>query len=85
MKDTLASPYEARGESTLLQEPITVVGLRVEWSSRAIGDIAKKSNIKEIYYADLHTFSVLGGLYQRKEAIIYGVKSPEEITIVEEE
>jgi hypothetical protein len=35
----------------------TVVG--VAWDSAAIGDIAKKQGLKELYFADLETFSVL--------------------------
>ena len=85
MKDTLACTLEARGDSMLLQEPFTVVGLRVEWSSRAIGDIAKHSNLEQIYYADMHTFSILGGLYQQREAIVYGISNQKQIEAVKEQ
>lgn len=33
--------------------------LSVAWDSAAIGDIAKKNGMNEIYFADLETFSVL--------------------------
>lgn len=33
--------------------------LSAAWDSAAIGDIAKKNGMKEIYFADLETFSVL--------------------------
>jgi len=31
----------------------------VAWDSAAIGDIAKKQGLKELYFADLETFSIL--------------------------
>jgi len=55
-----------------LKEPITGYNVSAEWQSRAIGDAAKRSNIEEIYYADLKTLSILGGIYKKQSIIIYG-------------
>ena len=43
----------------------------VMWDSNAVGDIAKKYGIKEIYYADIETFSVLG-IWNQYTVHVYG-------------
>ncbi len=55
-----------------IREPLTRLQLRAEWASNAIGDAAKRKGLKKVYYADLHTLSILFGIYQQKEVIVYG-------------
>ena len=45
--------------------------VEVAWDSNAIGDIAKRSGIGTIYYADLETLSVLG-IWNQEIVHVYG-------------
>jgi hypothetical protein len=47
--------------------------LRVLWDENSIGSIAKQAGFKEIYYADLETFSVLG-IWTQYRVHVYGSK-----------
>lgn len=58
--------------SKLLQEPFTGLDLSVEWDSRALGDAARKADFETIYFADIHTISILGGLWERKAVLVWG-------------
>jgi len=43
----------------------------VAWDSAAIGDIAKKQGLNELYFADLETFSILR-VWNRYTVHVYG-------------
>jgi TRL (tRNA-associated locus)-like protein len=59
---------ESSGHSNMLSfETVTLV-----WGDNAIGEIAKKSGIQTVYYADLETQSILFGLWTRNKIHIYG-------------
>lgn len=58
--------------SKKLQEPLTGVGLSVEWDSRALADAARKAGFETFYFADIHTISILGGLWEQKEVLLRG-------------
>jgi hypothetical protein len=45
--------------------------VRFDWDSAAIADAAHAAGIKEISYADLEIFSILG-IWQQRTAIVYG-------------
>jgi len=47
--------------------------LRVIWDENSIGSIAKEAGFREIYYADLETFSVLG-IWTQYRVHVYGSK-----------
>ncbi|MEX2208466.1 MAG: TRL domain-containing protein [Myxococcota bacterium] len=47
--------------------------LRVLWDENSIGSIAKEAGFKEIYYADLETFSVLG-IWTQYRVHVYGIE-----------
>jgi hypothetical protein len=47
--------------------------LRVLWDENSIGSIAKEAGFREIYYADLETFSVLG-VWNQYRVHVYGAK-----------
>jgi hypothetical protein len=47
--------------------------LRVFWDENSIGSIAKEAGFKEMYYADIETFSVLG-IWTQYRVHVYGVK-----------
>ncbi len=57
---TPVTNVEKQGSITLITfPPITGNYNLVAWGSAAIGDVAKKENMREIYFADLEVFSVL--------------------------
>lgn len=51
----------------------TFLFVRVLWDENSIGSIAKDAGLKEIYYADLETFSVLG-IWTQYTVHVYGAK-----------
>ncbi len=59
-------------EDYQLSEPLTRVTLAAEWSTNYILAEAKKAGIKDIYYIDINTVSILLGIYKHKTLIIYG-------------
>lgn len=67
---------EASGMSSTqeVRVPLTTVDISAEWSSRAIGDAANAGGIEEIYYADLHTITVLLGIWRERTVEVYGKK-----------
>lgn len=58
--------------SKLLQEPLTGFDLTVEWDSRALGDAARKAGFETFYFADIHTISILGGLWEQQAVRVWG-------------
>lgn len=48
------------------------VQITAKWDTNGIGEIAKKSGITEIYYADIEEISVLGGFWEQDYVHIYG-------------
>jgi TRL-like protein family len=59
-------------EDYQLSEPLTRVTLAAEWSTNYILAEAKKAGIKDVYYIDIKTVSILLGIYKNKTLIIYG-------------
>lgn len=43
----------------------------VAWDSAAIGDVAKKQGLKEVYFADVETFSILS-IWNEYTIHVYG-------------
>lgn len=58
--------------SKRLQEPLTGFDLSAEWDSRAIGDAARSEGMKTIYFVDLQTISILGGLWKQQAVRVWG-------------
>lgn len=55
-----------------IKEPFTRINVNAEWNSRAIGDAAKKAGLTTIYYADMNTFSLLGGIWKKQTIRVWG-------------
>ena len=55
-----------------LKEPLTGNSISAEWTTGEILKVAGLAGITEVYYADMHTFSLLRGIYKRDNLIIYG-------------
>lgn len=72
MHNTRRSDESAMGGSYKVQEPLTSLRISSEWSSRGMADIATHFNFRRIYYADIETFSILMGIYENKNVIVYG-------------
>jgi hypothetical protein len=52
--------------------PTTRIDLSVEWSSRAIGDIATQNGMTTVYSCDIHREYFLLGIWRRDQVIVYG-------------
>ena len=72
MRETPKGVLRGQAGTCLLSIPVSAAQLSVGWDSRAIGDAARKAGMTEIYYADLHTRSVLLGLWEQETVEVYG-------------
>lgn len=61
-----------KGASYEIKEPFSAIGARIEIASQAPGDIAKKSGLKTIYFADIRIQSYLLGLWKKRTVEVYG-------------
>lgn len=77
-KSTLRGLQMAELSTEQFREPVTSLRISAEWKSRAIGDAVKRFGMNEVYYADLHRFSILGGLYKRDTIRVWGDKAVSE-------
>jgi hypothetical protein len=55
-----------------IKEPVTGYNMYAEWTTSYILSEARKAGIKNIYYMDLKTLSILGDTFKRESLIIYG-------------
>ena len=55
-----------------LREPISNYNFSAEWTNETIAAAAEKAGLSEIYYADIHTFSLLFEIYRKRTLILYG-------------
>ncbi len=55
-----------------LREPITEINIEAQWNSNAIGEAARVAGLEKIYYADLRTLSILGGLFRNTTILVSG-------------
>ena len=55
-----------------IKEPVTGFNISAEWTAERIKSEANTAGIKDIYYIDQRTFSILFGIYKRKSLLIYG-------------
>ena len=78
MMDTKNVEEKVSGKNFLITEPFTAPGLRVEWASRGIGDVGKKANFETVHYADLHTFSILLGIFRIRKIQLHGIRPAQE-------
>lgn len=69
------TPFGSKyGESdiTKVVEPFTGAQMAVEIYSNAIGDAARRADLKVIYYADLRREEILFGIFQKRTVLVYG-------------
>jgi len=55
-----------------IEDPLTGYNISAVWTSNAIAAAARKAGIRQIYYVDKKTLSVLNGIYRRESLIIHG-------------
>ena len=55
-----------------LKIPYLAPGLTAVWSSNALADAARNAGITKLQYCDLYTWSLLGGIWQQDNIIVYG-------------
>lgn len=72
MVDTPRGTATGHAATMQLKDPITRIRLSAEWRSRSIGDAIEKGQLAQAYYADLRTVSILGGLWSKREVVVYG-------------
>lgn len=55
-----------------VQEPVTGYGVSAEWAADPVKTAALQAGVTNLYFADVETLSILGGLYRARTLIIYG-------------
>ena len=70
---------KVKGNTQELKEPFTAAGIRAEWASYAIGDVAKQNDLQVVSFADERIFSILGGLYRSRTVMVNGTMGQEEL------
>ena len=70
MEHTRVGQKTSRISTKSVSEPYA--GLTAKWGSRAVADAAKEANISTVYFADIHTFKILLGVFERQELIVNG-------------
>jgi len=55
-----------------VSEPMSGIGLSVEWTANRIRAAAEAAGITQIAFVEEETLSFLLGIYQRRRLIIYG-------------
>jgi hypothetical protein len=76
----VVQPYTTNFDNTpigskvciLRDHTVQVNRVSAEWVTEYFADALKAAGIKKVYYAEVKTFSILLGIYQRKTLIIYG-------------
>ena len=72
MHNTPVGNTSATMSSRQIREPVSGFGISTEWNSRAIGDAAKHAGLSQINFADMHTFSILGGIWKKQTVQVWG-------------
>jgi hypothetical protein len=72
MNHTPVGNKSAAISSKQFKEPVSGLGISTEWNSRAIGDAAKRSGLTQINFADMHTFSIFGGIWKQQTVHVWG-------------
>ena len=73
-EDLVDSPVvvvHSDGKIIQVKEPLSGYGLYAEWNSNAIGDLAQRHGLKEVYFADMEIFSILG-IWTHQKVHVYG-------------
>ena len=59
------------GRIIRVKEPFTSYGITAEYSSNAIGDIAREHHMTRVDFADMEIFDILG-IWRERRLILYG-------------
>jgi len=73
LNQTPAAVDTGGGKVVRIKEPFSGYGIYAEFNSNAIGEIAKKHDLKTVYYADIERLSILG-IWRHDEVIVCGEK-----------
>jgi hypothetical protein len=72
MNSTQRAPDSTATIQRIIREPLTGAGIRAEWSNKAPGDSARIGGLEQVSYADVHSNSVLAGIWQSTTILVYG-------------
>lgn len=71
LDNTPLADIEQDGKIIRITEPITGYGMYTELKTNAIGDIAGKYGLTEVYFADMEVLSILG-IWKYNKLYVYG-------------
>lgn len=72
LRGTTLGTKEASGGTHRIDIPTPRLDITAEWSSIALGEIAKANGITTVHSCDLRTLSILSGVYRKEQLIVYG-------------
>lgn len=71
-RDTPVGTKVCRVDEHRLREPVSGAGVSVSFTSRVLQEVALEAGITNLCHADLSTFSILNGIYEKKTLLLYG-------------
>jgi hypothetical protein len=74
MNSTVVQGDSTTSENQGVSLPLGRINLSARWSNQAIGEAAQQAGITNIHYLDLHTVSVLLGIWGYSEVTVVGEK-----------
>ena len=69
---TPAGSKTCRVSEHILREPVSGADISVLFTLRVLEDAAHAAGMKNLYYADEETLSLMNGIYERKTVILCG-------------
>jgi hypothetical protein len=69
---TPAGSKTCRVHEHIFKDPVGGTHVSVDYTLRVVQESARDAGITNLYYGDLETLSVLGGMYERKTLILSG-------------
>lgn len=71
LHNTPVTSKTGNGMGIRIKEPFTGYGVSAEVDSNAIGEIARTNGMKEVYFADMEEFNILG-IWRERRLHVYG-------------
>ncbi len=71
LHDTPVPSSTGTGHVIRIKEPFSGYGISAEFSSNAIGDIARRNGMETVYFADMEEFNILG-IVRNRSLHLYG-------------
>lgn len=73
LDNTPVTDATGKGKVIRIKEPFSGYGISAEFNSNAVGDIARKNGLTEVYFADMQELNILG-IYRERRLHVNGAE-----------